>query len=149
LVNLHQEGEGFSQVWPVLVAGARAAQADGPRVLVIEQPEAHLHPDAERCLAEWLAGIVRVGVQVILESHSPTLLAAFQLEIATERLAADDFGLIWLREGQDGGPEIFDVRHGPGGEPISGWPPGAFREESKIQVARYRAASRLGPEGQV
>ena len=42
--------------------------------LVIEEPEAHLHPKAQTKIAMTLARLVRVGVRVIITTHSDWLL---------------------------------------------------------------------------
>ncbi len=42
--------------------------------LIIEEPEAHLHPAAQTKVAETLARLVRVGVRVIITTHSDWLL---------------------------------------------------------------------------
>ena len=42
--------------------------------LIIEEPEAHLHPGAQTEIALTLAGLVRAGVRVIVTTHSDWLL---------------------------------------------------------------------------
>lgn len=43
-------------------------------MLVIEEPEAHLHPGAQTDIALTLAGLVRAGVRVVVTTHSDWLL---------------------------------------------------------------------------
>jgi predicted ATPase len=43
-------------------------------MLIIEEPEAHLHPGAQTEIALTLAGLVRAGVRVIVTTHSDWLL---------------------------------------------------------------------------
>ena len=42
--------------------------------LIIEEPEAHLHPGAQTDIALTLAGLVRAGVRVVVTTHSDWLL---------------------------------------------------------------------------
>ena len=42
--------------------------------LMIEEPEAHLHPGAQTSIALTLAGLVRAGVRVVVTTHSDWLL---------------------------------------------------------------------------
>ena len=42
--------------------------------LVMEEPEAHLHPAAQTQVAKTLAGLVRAGVRVLITTHSDWLL---------------------------------------------------------------------------
>ena len=45
--------------------------------LIIEEPESHLHPEAQVQLAMWLARLVKVGVRVIVTTHSEWILDQF------------------------------------------------------------------------
>jgi len=47
--------------------------------LIVEEPEAHLHPKSQVPLARHLVGLVRRGMRVILSTHSDFLLE--QLDI--------------------------------------------------------------------
>lgn len=47
---------------------------DAGDVLIIEEPEAHLHPAMQTMLARELARLVRAGVRVVLTTHSEWLL---------------------------------------------------------------------------
>ncbi|MDE0556073.1 MAG: AAA family ATPase, partial [Candidatus Poribacteria bacterium] len=42
--------------------------------LIIEEPEAHLHPGAQTDIALTLAGLVRAGIRVVVTTHSDWLL---------------------------------------------------------------------------
>ena len=43
-------------------------------LLIIEEPESHLHPGAQTKIAQTLAGLVRAGVRVLITTHSNWLL---------------------------------------------------------------------------
>ena len=47
---------------------------DAGDVLIIEEPEAHLHPGMQAALARELARLVRAGVRIVLTTHSEWLL---------------------------------------------------------------------------
>ncbi len=46
------------------------------RFVVLEEPEAHLHPGAQRMVMEMVAILIRQGVRVVLTTHSPYILYA-------------------------------------------------------------------------
>lgn len=43
-------------------------------ILIIEEPEAHLHPENQRILAKFLVKLVRKGVNIIITTHSEYLM---------------------------------------------------------------------------
>lgn len=88
MVNIADVGVGVSQVLPIVVA-LRAAGKD--QIVHIEQPELHLHPRAEIALADLFVAAARRGARLVLETHSSTLLRAFQAAVA-----ADDTG--WIQK---------------------------------------------------
>ena len=92
---------------------------DGGDTLIIEEPEAHLHPAAQTEMAATLAQLVRSGVRVVVTTHSDWLLKELgnlmregeieerseesRNEVATRSsLRPQDVG-IWLFEKDDAG----------------------------------------------
>jgi len=105
LVNIADVGFGVSQTLPVLVA----LQVAGPGQLVyLEQPEIHLHPNAQFALAQALADAAQRGVRVVAETHSALLLLGVQTLVAEGQLAPETVKLHWFRRG-DGATEIVSA----------------------------------------
>lgn len=71
LIRPQNTGFGLSYTLPIFVA-CLAAPQNG--LVLIENPEAHLHPAAQSKFATFLAGIVSSGVQIILETHSDHII---------------------------------------------------------------------------
>lgn len=71
-------GYGLSYAFPILVAGLIARPG---QILVIDSPEAHLHPMGQSKIGGFLAMIAASGVQVILETHSDHVLSGVRLAI--------------------------------------------------------------------
>lgn len=87
-VGLTDVGVGVSQVLPVLFL---CRYADEGSILILEQPEAHLHPKAQSELADVLIDVVKKrNIQIIFESHSEHLLHRLQRRIAESRISAND-----------------------------------------------------------
>jgi len=127
-VNLVDTGEGLTQVLAPLVAMARAVHGLGPRVVCLEQPELHLHTDAQRALAASIADAAAAGAQILIETHSEVLLAAVQLAIAERpsRIANNDVALYWIEKRGD---SLSVARRAPldeHGQVSGGWPVDAF-----------------------
>ena len=49
-------------------------------ILIIEEPEAHLHPIAQRWLKKYIYQMCESGIQVIISTHSPEFIDASNLE---------------------------------------------------------------------
>ena len=70
-VRLTDIGFGVSQVLPVLILCYYAPEGS---ILILEQPEAHLHPKVQSELADVLIDVVKNrNIQIILESHSENI----------------------------------------------------------------------------
>lgn len=64
-------GFGLTYVLPIIVA-ALCTEEGG--ILIVENPEVHLHPEAQSKLAEFLYLTSLNGIQVIIETHSDHIL---------------------------------------------------------------------------
>ena len=71
-IHLNQASSMVSELAP-LVLFIRGIINPGD-TLIIEEPEAHLHPGAQTEIALTLAGLVRAGVHVVVTTHSDWLL---------------------------------------------------------------------------
>lgn len=69
-------GFGYSYILPIVVAGLIAHNDE---ILIIENPEAHLHPRAQHKLTQFLAKVAATGVQIFVESHSEHILNALRI----------------------------------------------------------------------
>ncbi len=64
-------GFGISYALPIIVA---VLSADKDSILLIENPESHLHPQGQAKLAELMALAAHNGVQILLETHSDHII---------------------------------------------------------------------------
>lgn len=73
-------GTGQEQLLALAFAHAYAKAFFGGILLVIEEPEAHLHPLAQQWLAKRIFQMARDGLQIVLETHSPAFVNILGLE---------------------------------------------------------------------
>jgi predicted ATPase len=105
-INITDVGFGISQFLPVLV---QCFYAPAGAVILIEQPEIHLHPAAQSWLADlfievihsWEGGHAR-NIQLIIESHSEHFLRRLQTRIAEKKLKPDEVAAYFCRPAAQG-----------------------------------------------
>ncbi len=87
-VDLPDVGFGISQVLPVLV---QCFYAPPGSIILMEQPEIHLHPSAQSALADVMIDVINSrengkdrNIQLIIETHSEHFLRRLQRRIAED-----------------------------------------------------------------
>ena len=134
-VRLKDVGFGVSQVLPVLSHCHYAREGDA---LIIEHPEAHLHPKAQSELADVLIDVVRHrNIQIILESHSEHLIHRLTRRTAEEQLSNDDTAL-YSCQIDEGVSEIERLKMDEYGN-ISNWPQNFFGDDTGDLFAKAKA----------
>jgi predicted ATPase len=137
--DLTNVGVGVSQLLPVLLLCLLAQPGD---LILLEQPELHLHPAPQQILGDFLIGVAATGRQLLVETHSEYLVNRLRL-----RIAEDEFGSvaesvrIWYAhrvEGQTGFDALQPNRYGS----FEKWPEGFF-DQAPLEAERIlRAAAR-------
>jgi predicted ATPase len=87
-------GFGLTQILPIIVAAVSAKPED---LLLIENPEVHLHPAGQAQMGQFLAEVARAGVQVILETHSDHILNGIRRAVKGKRLQPEQVALHFFR----------------------------------------------------
>jgi hypothetical protein len=77
--NLADVGFGVSQVLPVLIQGLLTRRGG---MYLVQQPEIHLHPDAQAGLADFFIHLASYGVMPVVETHSEFLLLRLRRRLA-------------------------------------------------------------------
>lgn len=139
-VNFASAGRGLHAMLPIVVL-AQAIMLGKLRcdVLVVEEPEAHLHPSIHIAIADllWQAS---THCQVITETHSENLILRMRRRIATDDLDGSDLRLVFV----DGNQELRNVEVDSTGG-VDYWPEGVF--EYDIEEARAIVEARLKARG--
>lgn len=69
--NVSNVGFGVSQVLPILVSGLIERKDE---LLMLEQPEIHLHPAAQMGIADFLLSMAATERELIIETHSDHII---------------------------------------------------------------------------
>lgn len=120
-------GFGITQVLPIVVAALSASKGD---LLLIENPEVHLHPSGQAQMGQFLGDVARSGVQLIVETHSDHVLNGIRRAVKGGRLTPDQVALHFFRPRSDQGAQVLSPQIDSNGG-IDTWPDGFFDQFDK------------------
>lgn len=119
LVSIADVGFGVSQTLPVVVA---LVAAEPGQIVYVEQPEIHLHPRAQKAMADLIAAAVGRGARVVVETHSEIIVTRIQALIAEDTLAAGNVVAHWFkRDARTGASTLTRAEPGVDGS-LGDWP---------------------------
>ena len=123
--TLTDVGFGVSQVLPVLVLLHYVPRGS---IVLLEQPEIHLHPSVQSGLADVMLAVARRReVQIIVESHSEHLLRRLQRRAAEGSVRWSELKLYFVSN-DDGETKLNDLKLNRWGQ-IENWPDHFFGDE--------------------
>jgi predicted ATPase len=116
-------GFGLTYVLPVVLA---CLTAQPNAMLLLENPEAHLHPRGQSAMARLTCAAAASGAQLVVETHSDHVLNGVRLSVKNGLLEPDDVVLDYFSHGETGVEIINPVVDSDG--MVSQWPAGFFDE---------------------
>lgn len=130
--NFRPENTGFglTYVLPVVTAVLSARSGD---LLLIENPESHLHPAGQALIAKLIAIAAHNDVQIIIETHSDHFLNGIRQSVKSKLIDADNVCVYFLSRDIDSSEhsvQVEKVAIEPSGR-IEYWPKGFFDEWEK------------------
>ena len=123
-------GFGISYILPIILVLLSAKPGS---LILLENPEAHLHPHGQVKMGELLALASENGVQILVETHSDHLLNGIRLAVHGGHISPDNVGLSFFQREQTGGSisaNISSPKIDRAGR-IDFWPEGFFDETEK------------------
>lgn len=112
-----------------LLAPKRRSRGAVDHLVIIENPEAHLHPAGQTSLAELASRAAASGTQVILETHSDHVLNGVRLAVRQGNLAPDQVAVHYFeREGLD--VQVTTPALSSDGQ-LDVWPEGFFDQHER------------------
>ena len=115
-------GFGLTQCLPIVIAALSASEGD---ILLVENPEVHLHPAGQALMGRFMCDVASAGMQVLVETHSDHVLNGIRRTVKTGRLAADQVAIHFFRPRSSGQPQVVSPALDDGGN-IDAWPEGFF-----------------------
>ena len=77
-VDLCNTGFGNSQILPILVQGLLAPQGS---LLIIEDPEVHMHPAVQSAMTDFFIAMAKEGKNLIIETHSDHIVTRIRRRV--------------------------------------------------------------------
>ena len=115
-------GFGITQILPIVVA---ALSVPKDSLLLMENPEAHLHPGGQALMGQFLAEVAQSGIQVIVETHSDHVLNGLRRAVKAGRLTAEKVALHFFRARSADAPQALSPILDNSGN-VDVWPEGFF-----------------------
>lgn len=121
-------GFGLTYVLPVLVACLASWKGSW---LLIENPEAHLHPQGQAAIGQLLTKCAAMGNKVIVESHSDHVLNGIRLAVKDGDIDVSEVGINFFARGESSlQPTHLQPELTASGR-VTAWPNGFFDQWDK------------------
>lgn len=116
-------GFGYSYILPLVLTGLIAKPGE---IVIVENPEAHLHPRAQSKISEFFAKVASCGVQVFIESHSEHILNGLRVSALNPnvKISHDDIAITYFNESFTSMTLSIDAKG-----KIENWPEGFFDQQ--------------------
>lgn len=140
-VSLADVGFGYSQVLPVILLGLLN---NNDNLLLIEQPEIHLHPSSASKLADLFLAFIKDKKKFIIETHSQELINKLRLRVIQDPSLKELINIVFIDQDENGTQikqfEIDETGMFPE------WPKGFLDESENIarEILKARVKSRNG-----
>ena len=92
-------GTGVSYIAEVIIAALSCESGD---IVIIENPEIHLHPSGQSKFVSFISFLAKNGVQVIVETHSDHIYNAVRKSICNDEIKCDNVSVYFFEQLSDG-----------------------------------------------
>lgn len=100
-INLADVGLGISLLIPTLLQAFAGEESENGNVLLLEQPEIHIHPKLHENFIETLVGMGKKNTYFI-ETHSPFIVQKLQVMVKEGQLKPEDVAIYYFeKEGNE------------------------------------------------
>lgn len=140
--NIMDVGYGISQVLPIITQLIRNIYIKNrtfvenmDEIVLIEQPELHLHPAAQANLAELIAYSVEAkkSQRILIETHSEHLIRKLQVLVAKKTYLSPDMLAVYsVEKNNDGQAIVKKMELNEEGRFLTKWPSGFFDKSHEL-----------------
>ena len=120
-------GFGITQVFPIIVAALSVAKGS---ILLIENPEVHLHPAGQARMGQFISEVAHSGVQVIVETHSDHVLNGIRRSVKSGLILPEEVMIHFFRQRLQDRTQVLNPLLDNMGN-VDTWPDGFFDQFDK------------------
>lgn len=118
-------GYGISYAFPVLVAGLCASRN---QPVIVDSPEAHLHPRGQSHIGSFLAQVASADAQILVETHSDHVLNGIRIALREGVIDPAQVTIYFFTNRREAQVTRLSVdKHGT----VSDWPEGFFDQSER------------------
>lgn len=145
--NICDVGFGCSQVMPVLAASLNmfSRSETYPSLksptLIVQEPEIHLHPNAQASLGSFFSRLMQSEGQIFVETHSDNLVLRVARHVADGTLKENDVKIFFVHK-INGSPIVQNISVNDRGKFEPEWPGGFFPQRQSESLSLAQAAFR-------
>ena len=109
--NLLDVGYGVGQVYPLLVQIMRATQRAEQATFLLQEPEVHLHPQAQAALTSFFVRSVKDdGHAFIIETHGDAIIDRVRICVSNGLIPPEDVVILYFETQPRGNVKIHPIR---------------------------------------
>ncbi|MEQ1865135.1 MAG: DUF3696 domain-containing protein [Micropepsaceae bacterium] len=122
-------GYGLTYAFPILVS---LLCANDGQVVVLDSPEAHLHPHGQSQMGRFISRCAAAGVQVFVETHSDHVLNGVRLAVMEGIISPGDVAVHFFSSNVDipSQPRVISPEIDKSGN-LAAWPDGFFDQSER------------------
>lgn len=140
-INIRNVGQGMSQVLPLIVRAFYPA--DEPTLIIIEQPELHLHSGVHGNLAELFANtLADKNKHYLIETHSKNFILRIRRLIAEGKFNKDDLALYLVNFDEENNTSSLSKIDVMNNGKVDNWPYRIF-DDTLDETIALRTAQKL------
>jgi len=106
-------------------------------LLILENPEAHLHPQGQTAMGKLIALAASCGTQIVVETHSDHLMDGIRIAVKEQKITADKVAFQYFTKKTNEPSEVTSPQLHENGK-LDFWPEGFFDQTLKNRAILAR-----------
>jgi len=134
-VSISDVGFGYSQILPVILIGLLN---NNENLILVEQPEIHLHPSSAANLADLFLSFIEDKKRFLIETHSQEFINRLRLRVIENPELKSKINIVFIDQDKENGANTKQFQIDENGM-FPEWPDGFIDESEKLANAILKA----------